>query len=133
MLNRVVVGFAIFMGLAQFASGAFMTVAPESWYWMVPGVSDRGPFNQHFVRDIGINFLLIGAAFMSGAVYLKHRIVLWLIPTMWLGGHALFHVWEVFAGVCGPESLIEDFAGVTVPALLGLALVVFASRQAVNE
>ena len=113
---------ALLLGLAALANGIFMTIAPESWYWMVPGVPDRGPFNPHFVRDIGFIYALIGAVFIYGSVYTKHRFQLWLLPTAWLVSHAFFHVWEVVVGICGPESLIEDFGGVTLPALLALGL-----------
>lgn len=133
MFNKVVAGIAILLGLAALGNGIFMTVAPESWYWLVPGVPDRGPFNQHFLRDIGINYMLIGAAFIYGAMYAKHRLVLWLMPTAWLTGHAIFHVWEVLVGICGPESLIVDFGGVTLPALLGLGLIYASYRLQTSE
>ena len=133
MLNKVVTGIAILMGLAALANGVFMTVDPEPWYWLVPGVPDRGPFNQHFVRDIGINYMLIGVAFIYGAMYAKHRMLLWLVPTAWLVCHAIFHVWEVIVGICGPESLIEDFAGVTLPALLALGLVYASLKVQTSE
>lgn len=128
MNGKIITTIAIVLGLGSLANGIFMTVAPEPWYWAIPGVPDRGPFNQHFVRDIGINYALIGAAFIYGAVYVKQRFLLWLIPTAWLMGHAIFHIWEVIVGICGPESLIEDFAGVTLPALLA-ACMCYASRR----
>jgi len=96
-------------------------------------VPDRGPFNQHFVRDIGINYMLIGSAFIVGAVYAKNRLLLWLMPTAWLAGHAIFHVWEVFVGICGPESLIVDFGGVTLPALLGMLLIYASAKLPASE
>jgi uncharacterized protein YjeT (DUF2065 family) len=133
MYNNAITGIAILLGLLALVNGVFMTIAPESWYWMVPGVPDRGPFNQHFVRDIGINYMLIGAAFTYGAIYIKHRLVLWLMPTAWLAGHAIFHVWEVLVGICGPESLIVDFGGVTLPALLGLGLIYASYRSPTGE
>ena len=122
MANRLAAGIAVLLGLLALANGVFMTAAPESWYWLVPGVPDRGPFNQHFVRDIGFIYLLIGTVFVYGAVYIKHRLHLWLLPTAWLVLHAIFHVWEVVVGICGPESLAEDFGGVTLPALLAIGL-----------
>jgi len=133
MYKKVVTGIAILLGLVTLANGVFMTVAPESWYWLVPGVPDRGPFNQHFVRDIGINYMLIGAAFNYGAMYEKHRLLLWLMPTAWLAGHAIFHVWEVLVGICEPESLIVDFGGVTVPALLAMGLIYASYQLQTNE
>jgi len=119
---------ALLLGLAAMGNGVFMILAPETWYWLVPGVPDRGPFNQHFLRDIGMIYLLIGVAFIYGAIYLRYRLLLWLLPTAWLVAHALFHIWEVLVGICGPESLLEDFSGVTVPALLAVWLLYSSGR-----
>lgn len=129
MLNRATTVAATLLGLAALTNGFFMTFAPETWYWLVPGVPGRGPFNQHFVRDIGINYILIGIAFVAGAMFIKHQLILWLMPTAWLTGHAMIHVWEVIVGICGTISLIEDFAGVTLPALLALNLVYVSYRD----
>src|SRR5262249_22421624 len=82
---------ALALGVAALANGLFMLAGPEAWYFAVPGVTDTGPFNQHFVRDIGLIFLFIGAAFLAGAALPGYRVVLWLTPTLWLWGHALFH------------------------------------------
>lgn len=133
MLNICITPVAVLLGLAALGNGVFMTLAPEAWYWLVPGVPDRGPFNPHFVRDIGMIYLLIGVAFIYGAIYLRHRLTLWLMPTARLVAHAFFHIWEVLVGICGPESLIEDFAGVTLPALLALGLVYLSGRGRASE
>ena len=109
---------ALLLGMLAIINGVIMIFSPEPWYWAVAGVADRGPFNQHFLRDIGIIYLLIGIAFIIGTFYLKLRFALWLMPTAWLTGHAVFHFWEVATGICEPESIIEDFAGVTLPAMI---------------
>lgn len=126
--NAVIAVLATLLGLAAFSNGLLMTFFPESWYWLVPGVPDRGPFNQHFVRDIGINYMLIGLAFVAGSLYVKHRLLLWLMPTAWLTGHALVHVWEVLAGTCGTDALVQDFPGVTAPSILALSLIYTSYR-----
>ena len=133
MNNKLSYWTALLLGLIMLGNGVFMTIAPESWYWLVPGVPDRGPFNQHFVRDIGFIYALSGAAFIYGAIYTKHQLMLWLAPTAWLAFHAVFHIWEVVVGICGPESLIEDFGGVTLPAILGVGLLVSHSRSQHSE
>ncbi|WP_151704366.1 hypothetical protein [Nitrincola alkalilacustris] len=133
LINRATTVAATLLGLAALVNGFFMTFAPEAWYWLVPGVPGRGPFNQHFVRDIGINYILIGMAFVAGVMFIKHRMVLWLMPTAWLTGHAMIHVWEVIVGICGTISLIEDFAGVTLPALLALILVYVSYRDHLQD
>jgi len=67
MLKSLCLGLAALLGAALQANGVFMLVAPDNWYFAVPGVTTTGPFNPHFVRDIGLIFLLIGGAFLVGA------------------------------------------------------------------
>jgi hypothetical protein len=126
MLERVSIGAAILIGVAAEANGFFMLVSPGHWYFAVPGVTTTGPFNQHFIRDIGLIFLFVGAAFLIGAAKPQYRVVLWAAPTAWLGGHALFHVWEVAVGICAPSVLLRDFPAVTLPALIGAGLTLWA-------
>ncbi len=129
MLEKTVITTALLFSVFYLALGSYMLVAPEPWYWAVPGVPDTGPFNQHFIRDIGINFAVIGATFGLGVYYQAHRIALWAPAATWLAGHALFHVWEVIVGICGPEALARDFVGVPLPGIIGAALVFYAWRQ----
>lgn len=131
-MNKIVIAASMLLGLSSIVNGTLMVLTPESWYWLVPGVPDRGPFNQHFVRDIGFLYLLMGAAFIYGALVVKYREALWSMSAAWLSVHAVFHVWEVAVGICGPQSLIEDFAGVTLPALIALWLVYTNKRTLKN-
>ena len=105
-------------------------MAPAAWYGMVPGVTDTGFFNQHFIRDIGIIQLFLGVAFAVGLFRPDRRIGLWTAATAWLCAHALFHFWEVAAGLCAPSAIPRDFPAVTLPALLGIALTLWAIRRA---
>ncbi|CAH1387489.1 hypothetical protein [Candidatus Nitrotoga sp. M5] len=132
MLKLLCIGTAIALGLVLEANGLFMLISPENWYFSVPGVTTTGPFNQHFLRDIGLIFILIGAAFLVGAAQRKYRLLLWSAPTIWLSGHALFHFWEVAVGICGPSALARDFSAVTLPALIGIALTAWAIGEAKN-
>ena len=77
MTKTLCIGVALALGLAAAVNGLFMLALPEAWYFAVPGVTDTGPFNQHFVRDIGLIFLFIGPAFLIGAASPRYRIVLW--------------------------------------------------------
>ena len=121
---------AVLLGIGAGANGLFMLLSPGGWYAAVPGVTTTGPFNQHFIRDIGLVFLLIGACFLIGAVNSRLRTALWALPSLWLTGHALFHLWEVAAGVSEHSAMTRDFPAVTLPAILGIVLTLWASRQA---
>jgi len=131
--NRAVLAAVLVMvafnGLFLSANGIFMLVAPLAWYELVPGVTDTGFFNQHFVRDIGIIQLFLGVAFIVGLLRPERRIGLWAAATLWLAAHALFHLWEVAAGICAPSVIPRDFPAVTLPALIGIALTLWAIRR----
>jgi hypothetical protein len=128
-MNAVCLGLAVLLGILSGANGVYMLVSPQDWYFAVPGVTDTGPFNQHFVRDIGLIFLLISGALVVGAARPHSRVLLWSAATIWLSGHALFHFWEVAVGICSPSVLPRDFPAVTLPAIIGVALTFWAIRQ----
>lgn len=129
MTRTLCIFAAAVLGVAAEANGLFMLVSPEAWYFAVPGVTTTGPFNQHFIRDIGLTFLFIGTAFLVGAALPRYRVVLWAAPTLWLWGHALFHFWEVAVGICGPSAIARDFPAVTLPALIGTVLTFWAIAE----
>jgi len=127
-LQRPILIFAIVLGLAMAVNGVFMLINPALWYTAVPGVARTGLFNQHFIRDIGLLYLAIGAAFIGGSLSATHRVLLWASATIWLTAHALFHFWEVAAGICGPEVLRVDFPAVTLPSIIGILLTYWACK-----
>ena len=60
MLQRICLGLAVLLGIFNLANGLYMLAAPAGWYLAVPGITATGPFNQHFIRDIGLIFVLMG-------------------------------------------------------------------------
>jgi hypothetical protein len=129
VLRITCIGLAVVLGVGAAANGLFMLFSPDGWYLAVPGVTTTGPFNQHFIRDIGLVYLFVGTAFLLGAAKLQYRVALWAASTLWLGAHALFHVWEVAVGICAPSVLLRDFSAVTLPAIIGGALTLWALRD----
>jgi hypothetical protein len=130
MITKLILGSAVLLSGLMAANGIFMLVAPLDWYMAIPGVTTTGPFNQHFLRDIGLIFLFNSSAFVVGAAKPEYRRALWSSATLWLSAHALFHVWEVAVGICEPSALIRDFAAVSSPALVGVLLTLRAFRRA---
>jgi hypothetical protein len=111
------------VGITQVAFGLLLLVAPRAFYDAVPGVSETGPFNPHFVRDIGGAFLVAGAGLIWGAVDPRGRAAA-VAGAAFLWIHALIHVWDGLAGRERPEHLAHD-----LPILLGLAaLATWAAR-----
>lgn len=128
-LAMVFIGVAV-NGLFLSVNGLFMLVAPLAWYDLVPGVTDTGFFNQHFIRDIGIIQLFLGVAFAVGMIRPERRIGLWGVATAWLAAHAMFHLWEVAVGICAPSAILRDFPGVSLPAIIGAMLTLWAINNA---
>ncbi len=83
----------IFIGLTYVLNAAVMWLSPEYWYNGVPGVSMMGPYNAHFVRDIGLIYGLSGYALIAAS---SDRRSLWF-GSIWPALHAVFHLW-IWAG-----------------------------------
>ena len=113
---------AIILGIALTANGLFMLAGPQDWYSAVPGVAHTGPFNAHFVRDIGAAYLVAGAAFIWLA---RNRLALpaALAATAFLAIHALVHVWDAAAGRQELRRLLVDLPGVFLPPALAIWMV----------
>jgi hypothetical protein len=101
MSRGLLLALAAALGIGAAVNGLFMLLSPARWYFAVPGVTTTGPFNQHFVRDIGLIFLLVAIAMLAGVARPAARLPLWSAAAFWLAGHALFHFWEVAVDICG--------------------------------
>jgi hypothetical protein len=58
---------AAILAIPTLINGLAMLVAGPFWYAHVPGVTETGPFNPHFVQDIGVAFLAAGLALAARA------------------------------------------------------------------
>lgn len=99
------------------ANGVVMIAAPMWWYGATPGVAETGPFNPHFVVDVGIAFGLSGLMIAWGAMGAGWRLV--LAGAAFPAGHAAFHIVGLAAGHSHGPIAVEIF-GVIVPAVLTL-------------
>lgn len=127
--DRAASAVAIGLGLFCLVNGLSMLVDPIGWFWRVPGVPESGGYNAHFIRDIGMIYALTGGGLVAGVWLTSQRIALWGAAALWLMMHALFHLWEVAAGICAPSAIPRDFLGVTLPGLLATMLAVHAARR----
>ncbi|MCA1439869.1 hypothetical protein I6F07_06440 [Ensifer sp. IC4062] len=127
VINYTVTGMVIFNVTLSSWLSVFMLYDPEAWYFFVPGVTDTGSYNQHFIRDIGIMQGFIALAFAVGYFNKAIRIHLWGAATLWLIAHACFHLWEVAVGICSADVLLRDFPAVSLPALFGIIATLWAA------
>ncbi len=89
--------------------GLMMLLAGPSWYAGVPGVSETGAYNPHFVQDIGAAFLVAGLALaarawrpaywpaaIAGAAFLAaHGLIHLAMIVAWHDHHAAFDLFAV--------------------------------------
>jgi len=106
-------------GLGNLLNGAWMLADPPHWYVTLPaGVPDFGPLNEHFVRDIGAVFVVLGAALVYAAFRPR-----WRMPAIAGAGgflvlHGVVHVIDTVRGLVGPEHWLIDIPGVYLPAVV---------------
>jgi hypothetical protein len=58
---------AAILAVFNIANGLAMLFASTAWWNSVPGVPDTGPFNPHFVQDVGAAFFVAGLALAARA------------------------------------------------------------------
>jgi hypothetical protein len=119
------------LGLGLAANGLVMLAAPADWYAALPGVADTGPFNPHFVRDIGAAYLVTGAAFVSLGLY-RAAWPAALAAAAFLTLHALVHLWDAAAGREHAHALVVDLPTVFLPPALAIWLVWPLGRRALS-
>jgi hypothetical protein len=99
---------AAILAIPTVLNGLAMLVAGPLWYETVPGGSETGPFNPHFVQDIGAAFLVAGVALAvrawrprywpaaaAGAGFLAAHALLHLV--ILAGGHAHYPAFDLLA------------------------------------
>jgi hypothetical protein len=107
------------VGLGLAANGLIMLVFPADWYAFLPGVTETGPFNPHFVRDIGAAYVVAGTALVWFALDRTAR------PAAQTGGaflalHALVHLWDAAAGREHAHQFLVDLPTVFLPPALAI-------------
>jgi hypothetical protein len=110
---------AAILALTMGGNGLAMLAAGGWWYGTVPGVTETGPFNPHFVKDIGAAYLVVGAAFAWLAVRpspIARGAT--IAAALFLGLHAGVHLTDAIGDRGGLADLARDFPGVFLPALL---------------
>jgi hypothetical protein len=118
------------IGGLSVVNGIGMYVVPADWFAAVPGVAETGPFNGHFVRDVGAAYVASGAAVIMAVQIPAARLSLLIVAAIFSGGHALRHVveWGTIEG--SRHNWQSDAAAVVLPAVIVLiaATVVWRDR-----
>ena len=108
---------AAILAIPTLVNGLVMLVAGPFWYASVPGVTDTGPFNPHFVQDIGLAFLASGLALAARSWQPRY----WpaaVAGAGFLAAHALLHLAMIMGGHSHHTGF--DLLVIVLPAALAL-------------
>jgi peptidoglycan/LPS O-acetylase OafA/YrhL len=108
---------AAILGALSVVNGAMMLFAGPFWYASVPGALETGPYNPHFVQDIGAAFLIAGLALAARAWRPRY----WpaaVAGAGFMAAHALIHLVMIAAGHDHHPGF--DLAAVVLPSALAL-------------
>ena len=117
-MKRIIAGL---VALYSAVNGLIMLIDGPNWYIRVPGVPETGPYNGHFVQDIGVAFLTAGMALAAAAWRLRY----WpagAAGAAFLAGHALIHLVEILQG--HDHHALFDLALVVLPAALAVYAII---------
>ncbi|MGI8840007.1 MAG: hypothetical protein ACR2F8_04365 [Caulobacteraceae bacterium] len=110
--------FAAILTLVLGVNGLVMLLAGQWWYGAVPGVTATGPYNPHFVMDIGAAYLVVAGALAWRAARPAAGQGAAIAAAAYLILHALIHLVHATLGGHFTAELVRDFPGVYLPALL---------------
>ena len=117
-LKRAIAGLlALLLGVNALAQ----LFASLWWYGAVPGVTETGPFNPHFVQDIGAAYLVTALGLAWFAWKGGPAWPALVAASAFLVLHAAIHL-VAAAHHHGRHDLMRDRPGVCLPALLRLWL-----------
>src|SRR6478735_3863154 len=108
---------AAILAVPTLVNGLVMLVAGPFWYGRVPGASSTGPFNPHFVQDIGVAFLVAGLALAARAWRPRY----WpaaVAGAGFLAAHALLHLAMLVGGHTHHPAF--DLLAIVLPSAVAL-------------
>jgi hypothetical protein len=130
MMKPLLVWFFRLFGLLMVANGLWMVASAVHWFYTLPaGLPDTGHPNGHLIRDVGLAYLIFGAASTWCSFQLRERRPVFLCAAAFMIGHALDHVAEILLGVLPFSHWLLDLPGVLVP---GVFFAVFTHPGAWN-
>ncbi len=117
-MSRAIV---LLISLAWAAAGVVIFSLPQMFYDLTPGMKLIGPFNDHFIRDVGLAFFASGLCVMYG--WISHKVDWIVAGALWPFLHAIFHVYIwIHRGMPFDEIFLFDLIAVVAPAVIVFSL-----------
>ena len=108
--------------------GVWAYFGPYSWYATFPGfgrhwLSQHGPYNEHFVKDIGAGFLALTVLSCAALVYVRNEAVVRTVAAVALVFgvlHLIYHVQTLH--MYDTQDKILNIVALVIPVLLAASL-----------
>lgn len=118
MMARYFKLFLKVMAAISIANGIWMMLHAWSWFEWIPGVTDTGAANAHFIHDVGIAYTTCGIGLIWCVRNLAQAWPVFMGITLFNGGHALGHVIEILTDQLPASHWLIDLPLVFFPSLL---------------
>jgi len=111
--------------------GAHMLIDPVGWYSATPGVSNEGPMNDHFIRDIGAAFVMVAIAYafslQKGASWQLPAVAA-VLPAL----HGAIHLFSAITGHSHGTAMVVELFGVILPGGIAVTLPIIHFRHQIK-
>ncbi|EQC51791.1 hypothetical protein M901_0663 [Bacteriovorax sp. DB6_IX] len=122
--------FFSFLSIGNLINGLWMLIHPKSWYLYLPGrVSDFGPMNEHFIRDLGCLYTIFGVLSAKAFVDKSKREDIHALMTLFSLGHVVVHLFDTLRGLVAFEHLYMDFPLVYAPTIVMAILFILLKKE----
>jgi len=119
VLKPILIWFFRIVGVVMVANGLWMLADALHWFYNIPaGVTDSGHPNGHFIRDVGLVYVIFGVASTWSSFALVERRPVFLCVAAFMIGHAVAHVAEILVGTLPPSHWLLDLPAVLAPGAL---------------
>ncbi|MEB3031726.1 hypothetical protein KV113_09155 [Mycolicibacter sp. MYC340] len=120
----------ILLTIVGLSLGVWAYFAPLNWYSTFPGMGMSwlpvlGPYNEHFVKDVGAMFFALGALSALAVYYLANRPVVVITAVSWSIFNALHLIYHIpMLHMYGPRDLVLNAISLSLILVVSLALLV---------
>lgn len=122
--------FLWIFAVVNFANGVWMLADPAGWFTGIPAaVPDTGPFNPHFVRDVGVAYCVTGIGLAWCAQNLDRALPVLVGIVLFNAGHSVTHVADIIEGRLPASHWLIDIPGVFAPTAALIAAGAILARR----
>lgn len=127
-------GCLLVLTIVGLSLGLWAYFAPLHWYSTFPGMGMRwlpvlGPYNEHFVKDVGAMFLALGALSAVAVYHLRNRPVVVITAISWSVFNALHLIYHLgMLHMYGPRDAVLNAVGLSL--LLAASLILLVPARA---